>query len=141
MGILNKMLYKVTAMGYFGGVAKVSRGPWFKEYFVEDDGLDWFYTFMDSNYSKCYLLSNNLSVEDRTTLSHMYHTNVRNNRIAWLIGAAVGFEACIRTPRLRAMALGWRMLSGLGVAWATKTALMAYSAQNYNPIVGAFFRK
>jgi hypothetical protein len=90
------MLYKVTAMGYFGGVAKVSRGPWFKDYFVEDDGLDWFYTFLDSDNNKCYLLSNNIQFEDREALSRMYHSQVRNNRIAWFFGAWAGVELCLR---------------------------------------------
>ena len=39
------MLYKVTPMGYFGRVSKVSRGPWFSEFYAEDDNLEWFYTF------------------------------------------------------------------------------------------------
>ena len=33
------MLYKVSPFGYFSRVAKVSRGPWFQEHLVEDDGL------------------------------------------------------------------------------------------------------
>jgi len=61
----NKMLYKISSMGYFGGVAKVSKGPWFRDYFVEDDGLDWFYTFLDNEGKKCYLLTNNMAVADR----------------------------------------------------------------------------
>lgn len=48
-------------MGYFGGHQKNSRGPWFNEFYVEDDGLDWFYKFNDSDGKTCYLLSNNLS--------------------------------------------------------------------------------
>ena len=59
------MLYKISSMGYFGGVAKVSKGPWFRDFFVEDDGLDWFYSFIDSEGKKCFLLSNNMAVADK----------------------------------------------------------------------------
>ena len=55
------MLYKVTPMGYFGRVSQTSRGPWFKELLVEDDGLEWYYTYGDSMGMR-YLLSNNMSV-------------------------------------------------------------------------------
>ena len=43
------MFYKINALGYFGGHYHVSRGPWFREFFVEDDGLDWFYTFRNQD--------------------------------------------------------------------------------------------
>lgn len=56
------MLYKISSMGYFGGVAKVGRGPWYKEHMVEDDGLEWFYTFADADGKECYLLSNNMAI-------------------------------------------------------------------------------
>jgi hypothetical protein len=46
------MLYKVNSMGYFGGYSKVSRGPWFREFWVEDDGLDWYYTFLNADGAK-----------------------------------------------------------------------------------------
>jgi len=76
MGILfilkNKMLYKISSSGYFGGINKVSRGPWFREFTVEDDGIDWFYGFLDSEGNKVYLLSNNLNVEDRAKMSNLY---------------------------------------------------------------------
>lgn len=55
-------MYKVDSMGYFGGVSKVSRGPWFREYFVEDDGLEKYYTFFDHDGKKMTLLSNNMTV-------------------------------------------------------------------------------
>ena len=43
------MLYKVSPFGYFGRVNKVSRGPWFNEYFVEEDGLEQYYVFAGDN--------------------------------------------------------------------------------------------
>lgn len=39
------MLYKVGPTGYFGRVSKVSRGPWFKENFIEEDGLEYYYEY------------------------------------------------------------------------------------------------
>lgn len=42
------MFYKVGPAGYFGGVVKISKGPWFREFMVEDDGLDWYYTFLNA---------------------------------------------------------------------------------------------
>jgi hypothetical protein len=39
------------------------------------------------------------------------------------------------------MALGWKFLSSIGICYFIKSGMMAYSSQNYNPIVGAFIRK
>ena len=55
------MLYKVTPFGYFGRVNQISRGPWFGEMNVEDDGLEWYYMFGDSSGNMKYLLSSNMS--------------------------------------------------------------------------------
>ena len=129
------------ATGYFGGVAKVSRGPWFREFFVEDDGLDWFYSFLDSEGKKCYLLSNNMAIEDRNKMSHMYHSQLRNNRIGWFAGLWLGFETTRLVPYCRTSALGWRFTQIIGLAFVYKSIFMHNSAQNYNPVVGAFFRK
>jgi hypothetical protein len=42
---------------------------------------------------------------------------------------------------MKKMALGWRCLSVFGAALAFKSAMMGYSSMNYNPVIGAFFRK
>ena len=55
------MLYKVSPFGYFSRVSKVSRGPWFQEYMVEDDGLEWFYVY-PINGENVHLLSNNVPI-------------------------------------------------------------------------------
>jgi len=66
-------LYKFDSMGYFAGVSKVSRGPWFRDAMVEDDGLDWMYTFYDIDGKATYLSSNNIAIKDRNAMSHLYH--------------------------------------------------------------------
>lgn len=86
------MLYKIDSMGYFGGVSKVSKGPWFRYLFVEDDGLDFFYNYYDLDGNPVYLLTNNLTVKDREAMGHLYHEMVRTNRMAWFAGAWLGFE-------------------------------------------------
>ena len=86
------MLYKIDSMGYFGGVSKVSKGPWFRYLFVEDDGNDFFYYYKDMDSKWVYLLSNNLSVKDKENMGHLYHDMVRTNRMAWFAGCWLGFE-------------------------------------------------
>lgn len=135
------MLYKVGSMGYFGGVAKVSRGPWFRDYWVEDDGLDWFYTFMNSDGQKCYLLSNNMAIEDRTKMSHLYHTMVRNNRISWCVGLWASFELVTKDAWLKKMALGWKGVNWLILGYVFKSILMSWSSSMYGPVMGAYMRK
>ena len=135
------MLYKVGSMGYFGGVAKVSRGPWFRDYWVEDDGLDWFYTFMNSDGQKCYLLSNNMAIEDRTKMSHLYHTMVRNNRISWCVGLWASFELVTKDAWLKKMALGWKGVNWLIIGYVFKSILMSWSSSMYGPVMGAYLRK
>lgn len=132
---------KISSMGYFGGVQKVSRGPWFRESLVEDDGMDWFYSFVDSDGKKCYLLSNNLSWEDRDRMSHIYHSMVRNNRISWFFGLWLGLETVQRVGYFKSMALGWKSLSMLGLGYFYKSAFMWNSSSNYAPVFGAYFRK
>lgn len=135
------MLYKVGSMGYFGGVAKVSRGPWFRDYWVEDDGLDWFYTFTNSNGEKCYLLSNNMAIEDRNKMSHLYHTMVRNNRISWCVGLWASFEVVTKDSWLKKQALGWKGVNWLAIGYIFKCILMSWSSSMYGPVMGAYLRK
>ena len=67
-------MYKVNSSGYFGGVAKVSRGPWFREFWVEDDGLEWYYSFRDNDGNVNYLLSNNVPIQDRERIDALFKT-------------------------------------------------------------------
>lgn len=71
------MLYKVSPMGYFGRVDKISRGPWFHEILCEEDGLEYYYVF-GLGGSPAYLLSNNIPLEDREKLQRLYYGLERN---------------------------------------------------------------
>ena len=128
-------------MGYFGGVAKVSRGPWFRDYWIEDDGLDWFYNFTNSDGNKSYLLSNNLALEDRNKMSHLYHTMVRNNRISWFVGGWAAFEIVTKDAWFKQLAHGWKGCWWLAIAYAAKSGLMLWSSSMYGPVMGAYLRK
>ena len=135
------MPYKLHAMGYFGPVAKVSRGPWWREYWVEDDGLDWFYQFQDNDGNANYLLSNNLPYQDREKLDHLHSAMVRNNRLGWFGGLWLGFETIRKVPYFRSMALGWQGLTWLGLGYFYRSAFMTYTSQSYNPTISAYLRK
>lgn len=65
------MLYKVSPFGYFSRMPKISRGPWFHEYSVEEDGLEYFYVYNSAD-GATYLLSNNIPLEDREKLEPLY---------------------------------------------------------------------
>lgn len=64
------MLYKVSPFGYFARVSKISRGPWFQESQVEEDGLEKFYVYA-ADGTIHYLLSNNIPLEDRERLAYL----------------------------------------------------------------------
>jgi hypothetical protein len=132
---------KISSMGYFGGVHKVSRGPWFRSYWVEDDGMDWFYSFIDSDGNKCYLLSNNMAVQDRENMTCIYKTMQRNNRLSWFAGLWLGFETATKVGYFKNMALGWKAVSCLGLGYLYKSALISMSGDNYAPVFGAYLRK
>jgi hypothetical protein len=66
------MLYKVSPFGYFARTGKISRGPWFNESNVEEDGLEYFYVFGQSG-QPVFLLTNNIPLEDREKLQRLYY--------------------------------------------------------------------
>lgn len=134
------MLYKVDPMGYFGRVTKVSRGPWFQEYMVEEDGLEYFYVY-GSNEGLTYLLSNNIPIQDRDRLQRLYDAFQRNRYLAWFGGLWFGAEVVARVNCFKNMAVGWRILSLFGTAYAAKTAIQMYTGIQYGPLFSAYFRK
>ena len=135
------MLYKINAMGYFGGVFKVSRGPWFREYFVEDDGLDWYYSYADTEGNARYLLSNNMGLDDRMAFQSLYKSMQRNNRISWFVGLVLGAETVMKVNYFRSMAVGWKMLNIIGLGFLYKSILMQQSSMMYGPTMKAYLRK
>jgi hypothetical protein len=134
-------MYKVDSMGYFGGVSKVSRGPWFRQMNVEDDGLEYFYQYRDHDNKELNLLSNNLAVGDREALSRIYFEHRRTNLMAWAAGAYLGFETVFHVPALRAMAPGYRFLAMIGCGMVYKTSINFYWSMYTSPVMGAFLRK
>ena len=135
------MLYKVTPFGYFGRVSQISRGPWFAELNVEDDGLEWYYVYLDGARNTKYLLSNNMSYEDRESFARMYWAQRRASLMATAAGAFVGFEVMTRHPYFRTMASGWKICSFFAVGYAAKTVFNMWSGRTYAPIIGAYLRK
>ena len=135
------MLYKIDSMGYFGGVSKVSKGPWFRQFFVQEDGLDYFYKYknLDGNYM--FLLTNNLTVKDREAMGHLYHEMVRTNRMAWFVGGWLGYELCRHDHIIRSWAPGWRFLTVFGAAFFLKSFIMQGYSSYCGPLMGAYFRK
>jgi hypothetical protein len=133
------MIYGNDTRPYY--IATVSRGPWFKDWFVEDDGLEWFYSFLDNDGKKRYLLSNNLQWQDRERMSHLWHTNYRNNKISWFFGLWLSFETVAKVKLFHKIPMGWRLVAGLVLANQYKKVFMHYSSQYYNPVIGAYIRK
>ena len=134
------MLYKATPFGYFDRTSKVSQGPWFHHSFVEDDGLDYFDTFV-MNGTTHTLLSNNVPVADRTKLNNLYRGIERHQGMALFAGLWIAFEAQMRVCQLRKLAIGWRVLATLGLGWAVGKAFSYRNAQYYGPALSAYFRK
>lgn len=134
------MLYKVDPMGYFGRMPKYSRGPWFDESKIEDDGLEYFYNYVTER-GVVFLLSNNIPIEDRDRLQRFYHAVSRNYYLNWFAGLWAGMEVVGRMQCFRQMAVGWRLLSVLGIGYVVKGSLGLYQNQYYGPVMNAYFRK
>jgi hypothetical protein len=134
------MLYKVSPFGYFSRVSKVSRGPWFQEYMVEDDGLEWFYVY-PFNGENVHLLSNNVPIEDRERLDNLYKAFSRNRVLGWAAGLWLSFETVSRVGYFKKFAWGWRALSFFGVGFFYNQIFQYVNGQTYGPLMSAFFRK
>ncbi len=132
---------KFSPSGYMGGVPKISRGPWFKEYKVEDDGLDWFYSFRDYEGNTSYLLSNNMELKDRQAFDSLYWTMDRNKKVFGFLGAWISFEVVAKMGYFKGMAPGWKFLSWGAIALFFQNGFMAYSSAYYKPLFSAYMRK
>jgi len=80
-------------------------------------------------------------LEDREKLERMYMAFRRNKGLAWFGGLWLGAECVLRIPFFKKMAVGWRVLSLFGTAFAFKCFFQFQNGQTYGPILSAFFRK
>ena len=114
------MLYKFSPFGYFSRTAKISRGPWFEHHKAEEDGLEAYYTY-SSEGQKQYLLSNNIPWADRERMAHLYAAIARNGTLALFGGMWLSMETVLRVPKLRKLAIGWRVLAFGGIGMLYKS--------------------
>ena len=136
------MLGKYEPLGYFSRVSKLSKGPWFEEAFVEEDGLEWYYQYKQAN-QKVTLLSNNIPLEDREQLDRLFRGIDRNRRLSWFVGLCLSFETfqLSKTLNKAVVAPGWRFLAIFGLGFAYKTAFSYWNAYTYGPLVSAYLKK
>lgn len=107
---------------------------------AEDDGLEKYYTYSD-NGVKQYLLSNNMSTQDRFAMQRLWYAHDRNTNLAYYFSVYLGIETVIRVPYFKGMAYGWRFLSVFAAAAAYAQLFNYYTAQTYGPLMGAYLRK
>ena len=134
------MLYKLTPMGYFGRVYQQSRGPWFRRMWAEEDNLELYYVYQDANGIK-YLLSNNMSHEDREDFQRLFQAHNRASGLAMFAGFWCAMEIMTRRTYFSGMAWGWKLASFLAIGYGFKSIFNAWNAQTYAPLVGAYLRK
>lgn len=126
----------------FTKVAKKNYGPWFKEYMVEDDGLEYYYKFKNDSGETKYLLSNNVPHKDRQAMERLYLDYRRSQKLCTVGGIWAGFEIVSRVPYLRRMAYGWRFLAFLGIgAVMTEEFKWFTSGYYYAPMLNAYYKK
>ena len=135
------MLYKFGPMGYFGGVSTISRGPWFAELQVEDDGLEYYFMHQDSNGNTRYLLSNNMSYKDRTEMLALWSAQRRVSGLGCFAGLFAGAALITKDPIIAKWASGWKFLTLLGTAVVTRQVICNYYSYNYGPLIGSYLRK
>ena len=134
------MLYKVTPMGYFGRVHQNSRGPWFRKWYAEDDGLEWYYAYKDDTGMR-YLLSNNVEFKDRCNLARLWQAHRRVEGMVWFGSYWLGVETVLRDKAMRKWAYGWRVVAVVGLAQVYKYGLNYIAGGSYSPLFGAYLRK
>ena len=133
---------RLTPPGYFSKPLKISRGPWFKENMVVDDGLDYFYSFKNGEGEKKYLLTNNIPLKDRESLEKLYKGYRRNASLSLFGGLWAGAEIVTRVQYFKNMAPGWRFLSFLAVGlWAAEEFRYWSSGYYYMPLLCSYFKK
>lgn len=133
---------RIISPGYFSRPAKVSRGPWFKEYMVEDDGLDYYYQYTNQEGERKYLLSNNIPLRDRENLEKVYKGYKRNYYMSLFAGLWSGVEVVSRVNYFRKMASGWKFVSFLAIGLYMTEEFRYWSAgYYYMPLLCSYFKK
>jgi hypothetical protein len=128
--------------GYFASPVKVSRGPWFREIQVEDDGLDYYYVYKNQDNKKKYLLSNNVALKDRVGLENVYTAYKRNYLLSTFAGLWAGAEIVTRVGYFKKMAPGYRLLSFVALGLYAAEEFRYYSAgYYYMPLLCSYFKK
>ena len=129
----------LNAYDYSGRPRRVIRGPWFKPFLTEQDGLETFYVRKGPN-GKEYLLSNNLSWQDRENLDRLYQGAARCNMIVFLASLYVGLEGWTIMARRGAI---WKARASMGIlGWATASlSSFSYVGRAYRPLINAYFHK
>ena len=133
---------RLVAPGYFSRPAKVSRGPWFREYFVQDDGLEYYYQYKNAEGDIKYLLSNNVPLKERETLESLFASYQRNCSLSWFAGMWTSFELVTRIPYFRRMLPGWRFISFFAMGTLISLEYRYHTAgYYYMPLLTSYFKK
>ena len=127
---------------FMSPISKVSQGPWFKEYFATDDGLEYYYQFKDQNGETKYLLTNNLPWQDRENLWNLYQGCQRSKTFSLFFGHWAGLELVTRVPALKRLAFGWKFLAwALLGSFSTNVLITVGQSNYYRPLLSAYFKK
>lgn len=133
---------KLLPPGYFSRPNKVSRGPWFKEINVEDDGLEYYYTYKNGEGEKKHLLSNNIPLRDRETVEKLYNGYKRNYTLSFFAGVWTGAEIVTRFQYFKKLAPGWRFLAFAAIGLYMTEEYRYWSAgYYYMPLLCSYFKK
>lgn len=133
---------RLIAPGYFSRPSKVSRGPWFRELWVEDDGLEYYYQYKNGNGEQKYLLTNNIPLAERESLQNLYNGYKRNSALSTFAGLWGGFELVTRVPFFKRMLPGYRFISFLVIGKLLAMEFRYYTGgYYYMPLLCSYFKK
>ena len=135
-------MYGATPNSVFMDIPTIPRGPWFKEMVVQDDGLEYFYKMRDQEGNMKFLISNNLTWQDREDLSGLYKSAYRTKGLVFFSSAYVAFEIFNRIARLSKMGLGTKLVGGFIATCLIAGQVYDYSFNKYyGPMFAAFYKK
>ena len=125
----------------YGRPPMVSRGPWFRQAIMEDDGLEYYYKFKTGEGTK-YLLSNNIPYKEREELENLYTGYKRNYYLSSLGGLYASYEIVSRLQYFKKMASGWKFLSFILIGTWLSEEIRYYSCGYYfMPLLNAKYKK